>query len=207
MQDKADALEMHHNRVRWAVRRFELTGHVMCYDSVAMYGQLTQLVRGRRVCDVGCSIGIGTAVLERTASYAMGCDILGVNVAWARQIYPWVPFRKWDIVQGPVPGKYDEVVCLEMLEHVHDGAAVVKNLLAMTGDRLWLSTPNGLNELEQQIFKDKGTHMRLYNPEDVCELVRTAGAGDVITHAFDDVAKEIALSDPRPRVVLFEVLK
>jgi 2-polyprenyl-3-methyl-5-hydroxy-6-metoxy-1,4-benzoquinol methylase len=207
MQDKTNALENHPNRIHWAVRRFEDSGQVMCYDSVWMYGQLAQAVRGQRVCDVGCSIGMGTAVLERTAAFVLGCDILKENIAWAKQMYPWAMFKTWDILQGPVPGRYNEVVCLEMIEHVHDGSTVARNLLATAQERVWVSTPNGLSELELGVFVNNPAHMTLYTPEDMSKLFLEAGAREVITHAFNDISREVSLTDPEPRVILCEVLK
>lgn len=80
-------------------------------------------------------------------------------------------------------GAFDQIVCLEVIEHVLDDAGLVRSLAAMLapGGRLLLSTPYSghhplyTEEREPDPVED-GSHVRYgYSPEQVATLAGAAG--------------------------------
>ena len=176
--------EVRENRVLHAYNIFVHTGQVMFNDSKAMYQNLCKVISGKKVADVGCSIGLGTAMLERKNPGVVGFDVVPGNVFWSARVYPWCEFRVWNVGSDvPYPEVFDEVVCLEVLEHVNAGQQVIDNLLAMTKERLWLSTPNRACPLEQGPI-EKPSHVKLYTPDEVLAMLH--GRGKVILRDWED---------------------
>jgi 2-polyprenyl-6-hydroxyphenyl methylase/3-demethylubiquinone-9 3-methyltransferase len=105
---------------------------------------------GRRVVDVGCGGGI---LAESMA--ARGADVLGIDLAdralrvaelHALESGAILEYRKISVeaLADEMPGSFDTVTCMEMLEHVPDPESVVRACAALTkpGGSLFFSTIN-----------------------------------------------------------------
>jgi len=108
------------------------------------YQHALNFVKGKRVLDVACGIGYGSAMMkERGALSVLGVDIAPEAIAVARAHYeqPDVQFQVADCFA--VEGVYDVVVSLETIEHLEDGfvwPAKIARLLAQEGMAV-ISTP------------------------------------------------------------------
>jgi SAM-dependent methyltransferase len=98
--------------------------------------------RGLRVLDVGCANGyLGEALAER------GYEVTGIEKpGLASDTFPRsVELIEADIDYGvPTLGLFDYVLCADVLEHLHDPPAVLRDLRGMLkpGGRLLVSLPN-----------------------------------------------------------------
>lgn len=102
--------------------------------------------RGRRVLDVACGAGYGSAMLAKVAKEVVGGDINHNAVTYARRAYQeeTLEFRIIDAQKMDLPsGSFDTVVSFETIEHLLDIEAYlgeVTRVLAPAGILL-VSTP------------------------------------------------------------------
>lgn len=102
-----------------------------------------------RIADAGCGSGIAAAHLARTAELVIGFDSNPAAIAYAQQAYDQPHLR---FVLGPFDrivdeGPFDQIYCLEVLEHLYEEQAVETLRLfhraARPGAELLITTPNG----------------------------------------------------------------
>jgi ubiquinone/menaquinone biosynthesis C-methylase UbiE len=89
-------------------------------EQVARYAFVAQFIQGRRVLDVGCGNGWGTAMLLAAgASSVCGIDSDAAAVAAARERLPDAQFVQGDPVSLPWnPESFEVVVCFDTIEHL-----------------------------------------------------------------------------------------
>ncbi len=167
---------------------------------LAYIRQRTDLNR-RRVLDVGCGGGILSEALAREGAEVTGIDLgaAALKAARAHQHISGVPVRYRRIavetLAAEKPGAFDAVVCMELLEHVPDPAAVVAACarLARPGGDVFFATLNRtpaayllaivMAEMVLRIVPG-GTHQyrRFIRPRDLRNWAQDAGLDD---GAFD----------------------
>ena len=150
---------------------------------------------GRRMLDVGCGGGILSDAMARH-----GADVLGIDLATkalkVAQLHaleagtPSVAYREVAVeaLAGEMPGEFDGVTCMEMLEHVPDPASVVRACaaLAKPGGWVFFSTINRNPKAflfaivgAEHVLKllPKGTHeyARFIRPSELAQWCRDAG--------------------------------
>lgn len=116
---------------------------------IERYAFLCEHVRGKRVLDIACGTGYGTAMLAETATQVTGMDVSeeAVKDAATRYARPNVTFTAAPAVRVPLPDEsIDVVVSFETIEHLQK-EEVLPFLLEMRrlmrpGATLWLSTPD-----------------------------------------------------------------
>lgn len=126
------------------------------WDDMKKYGPFSQHLRRllnsllssltfETLLDVGC--GQGSLLIELQTKYpsAMlsGLDFSPAAVALARQRLPQCNFYVLDITKDALDAQFDVVVCSEVLEHIPDDQAAIKNLARMTARYLIVSSPQG----------------------------------------------------------------
>lgn len=105
---------------------------------------------GKRVLDVGCGGGLLSEGMAARGAKVTGIDLsekpLGVARLHLLESGQKVDYRKISAEQmaAEMPGAFDAVTCLEMLEHVPDPASVVASCarLVKPGGQVFFSTIN-----------------------------------------------------------------
>ena len=106
---------------------------------------------GKRVLDVGCGGGILSDAMARRGANVLGIDLAGkaLKVAQLHALEastPRVEYREVaaEALADEMPGSFDVVTCMEMLEHVPEPASVVAacSRLVRPGGWVFFSTIN-----------------------------------------------------------------
>jgi len=134
---------------------------------LAVYEWIAARVHGRRVVDLACGEGYGSAVLGRTAAWVVGVDANPDAFEHARLKYTAgnVSFER-DMIETWT-GDVDCVVFLQTIEHVRDPGAVLERLRELIGPRgvAYVSTPNVLTLAPKGAERSGNPwHVREYRP-------------------------------------------
>ena len=148
---------------------------------------------GMRVLDAGC--GSGRHLCE--AFRRPGVEVAGADLNWADlckakgflSLMAREKPGKWivtnaDILNLPyADGSFDVVVCSEVLEHLPDGAAAVRELVRVLkpGGDLVVTVPRFFPEricwvLSAAYHHEPGGHIRIYKKGELMSLLEEAGA-------------------------------
>ncbi len=109
-----------------------------------------QPLKGARIADIGCGGGILSEAMARAGAEVTAIDLApeALDVAKLHAIESGlaVDYRlvSAEALADQMPGQFDAVTCLEMLEHVPDPLSVLRACAALLkpGGRLFLSTLN-----------------------------------------------------------------
>ena len=143
---------------------------------LVVYEWIAERVAGRRVVDLACGEGYGSAVLARRAARVVGVDANPEAYEHARLKYTREPVLSFErnmieLWQGDV----DCVVFLQTIEHVQDPDAVLDHVrdLIGPGGVAFVSTPNLLTLAPEGAEKSGNPwHVKEYRPEEyraLCE--------------------------------------
>jgi 2-polyprenyl-6-hydroxyphenyl methylase/3-demethylubiquinone-9 3-methyltransferase len=150
---------------------------------------------GKQALDVGCGGGILADAMARKGAQVLGID-LATKALKVAQLHameagtPNVSYREVsaEALATEMPGRFDVVTCMEMLEHVPDPASVVAACaqLAKPGGWVFFSTINRNPKAflfaivgAEHVLKllPKGTHeyARFVRPSELTAAARAAG--------------------------------
>jgi SAM-dependent methyltransferase len=132
---------------------------------LVVYEWIAQRVHGRRVVDLACGEGYGSAVLARTAASVVGVDANPEAFEHARTKYTQVAFERnmIELWQGDV----DCVVFLQTIEHIPDPDAMLAHVRELIGPGgvAYVSTPNVLTLAPKGAERSGNQwHVREYKP-------------------------------------------
>ncbi|MGB3069777.1 MAG: bifunctional 2-polyprenyl-6-hydroxyphenol methylase/3-demethylubiquinol 3-O-methyltransferase UbiG [Ottowia sp.] len=152
-------------------------------------------LNGARVVDVGCGGGILADAMARK-----GADVLGIDLAEkslkVAQLHaleaqtPHIVYREVaaEALATEMPGQFDVVTCMEMLEHVPDPESIVRACaaLAKPGGWIFFSTINrnpksflmaivGAEYVLNLVPRGTHEYARLIRPSELSRYCRDAG--------------------------------
>lgn len=133
---------------------------------------------GQRVLEVGCGTGTYTAMLGALGARVTAMDIEEEFVRAARAgvaAFPNVEVRVGDVTQQAWESEFDTVVMFDVLEHLGDDAAMLRDLAKalQPGGRLILKVP-AFAWLHGTLDTAVGHHRR-YDDASIGELLRSVG--------------------------------
>jgi 2-polyprenyl-3-methyl-5-hydroxy-6-metoxy-1,4-benzoquinol methylase len=121
-------------------------GSLIAAEHLARYRWAAQAARGKRVLDVACGAGYGSAILAEAGAEVRGADVDPEAVRLASERSGGAAeFQEADIAALPYDDdSFDLVVCFETIEHVSDQAAALDELARVLapGGLLMISSPN-----------------------------------------------------------------
>jgi len=128
-----------------------------------------RLLAGKKVLDAGCGIGYGSWILGEWGCHVSAIDLDQGAIDTALKTYPHldVSYACADIAS--YKGKFDAIVCFEVLEHV-DGPDFLTWRFRQMAPRLLCSVPN---ELEYPFEETRPLgHLRHYTPDEFRDLLK-----------------------------------
>jgi 2-polyprenyl-6-hydroxyphenyl methylase/3-demethylubiquinone-9 3-methyltransferase len=170
---------------------------------------------GRRVLDVGCGGGLLTESLARAGAQVSGIDLAPGMIEVARlhaaESGLAIDYRVAPAEQlaQDLPGHFEIVTCMEMLEHVPDPAAMLATLarLLCPGGAMFISTLNrnlksfllaivGAEYLLRLIPRGTHEYERLILPSELARWARAAGLtlAELAGIEFNPLTGHVALS-------------
>jgi ubiquinone/menaquinone biosynthesis C-methylase UbiE len=128
-------------------------------------------VAGKRVLDIACGEGYGSALLARSAAEVTGVDISAAAIAHARRSYADVAHLKF--VEGSctaIPladGSVDMAVSFETIEHITGQEAFIAELARVLapGGVLLLSSPDKAEYSDRRGYRNEFHVRELYREE------------------------------------------
>ena len=104
--------------------------------TLARYKFVSRMLSGRKhVLEVGCADAFGTRIVQQTVGQVTAIDFDPLFIADVKErMNPHWPVEALvhDILGGPVPGRFDAIYALDVLEHIkeEDEDRFIKNILA-----------------------------------------------------------------------------
>ena len=123
---------------------------------LARYKFVARMLSGRKhVLEVGCADAFGTRIVQQAVGKITATDFDPLFIDDVRErMNPHWPLEVFvhDMLKGPVPGRFDAVYALDVLEHIQekDEDVFIKNTIASldpTGIAIF-----GMPSLESQIY-------------------------------------------------------
>ena len=130
----------------------------------------------RSVLEVGCGAGNNLAVVAagRSLDRLTGVDISAEALRRAAGRAPGAELRRLDIERDALPGGWDLVFSSLVLEHLHDDRAALRNLRAMCGRYLLVTTIAGDFE-RYRAWDEQMGHVRNYRRGELERKLAEAG--------------------------------
>ncbi len=171
------------------------------YDHLLRLGGV-RLSATSRVLDAACGAAPGLRYFSQRGMNAIGVDVAPAALAAAHRLLPSATLVRADLdVAWPFAARsFDLIVLREAIEHVRDGAAVLRECrrLLRFGGCVALTTPNNW-DVRRPIFYalDKvwsgdadPSHTHIYDPRDMRDTLHAAGFRRIrIRTGFKPVAR------------------
>jgi SAM-dependent methyltransferase len=133
---------------------------------------------GRRVLEVGCGEGYGTALLGTAARTVLGLDYDALTVAHAARLYPRAHFVRGNLAALPLPSASVEFVAtLQVIEHVWNHGEFLAECLRVLrpGGLLLVTTPNRLTFTPGSEVPVNPFHTKEFTAAELADLLAKNG--------------------------------
>lgn len=124
----------------------------------------------KSILDVGAGEGFNLEMfrLNNIGSKLEGIEYIDDAIHLGKKLHPKVKIKKGDIYKLPYSANtFDLVICNEVLEHLEDPTAAIKELKRVTKKYLILSVPNEPLFTIQRIFRGKNVLKFGAHPEHI----------------------------------------
>jgi 2-polyprenyl-3-methyl-5-hydroxy-6-metoxy-1,4-benzoquinol methylase len=114
-------------------------------NHLRVYQFVSQFAKEKRVLDVGCGVGYGTAFLSRTASRCVGIDLSRQTIYEAFRLYPSGEFLEMDAEKMSFDAEsFDMIVSTENFEHLPNQERHLQELarVVQKDGICFIATPN-----------------------------------------------------------------
>jgi len=137
-------------------------------------------VNGKRALDLGCGYGYYTVDLLRRGYEVDAVDISNhsIRMTWKKiekmKNHPRVEIHNINAFDFEPKKKYDLIICLEMLEHIHEDLKLLKSINTWLKDNgiLLISVPH--NEKLRNIRDEQAGHLRRYSKDEIKDKLKKA---------------------------------
>jgi SAM-dependent methyltransferase len=125
------------------------------------------------ILDVGCGSGENLAALAAGARYELsGIDISREGIELARKRVPSALLLKVvDIEHEALPGRFDLVMSIQVIEHIGDDMAALRHMAAMAKRYVFISTLAGRMRASETLTG----HVRNYGPVELTQKLVAVG--------------------------------
>lgn len=132
----------------------------------------------KSILEVGCTTGLMIDVLQKEFPGALiaGTDVEYDSLLAIAEKYPSVPLFHMDLAEACVPdNKFNCVVSLNVLEHIRDDKAALKNIVKLLekDGMLVLELPAGASLYD--VFDKRLKHFRRYDMGSLLDLLKHSG--------------------------------
>ena len=169
---------------------------------------------GKKVLDVGCGGGLLSEGMASRGANVMGIDLSDKPLSVARlhllESGQSVDYRKISVerLAEEMPGAFDAVTCLEMLEHVPDPASIIAacGRLVRPGGNVFLSTINrnpkayllaviGAEYILNMLPKGTHDYARFIKPSEMARWAKAAGLEpeELVGMSYNPLSKQYSL--------------
>lgn len=135
-------------------------GHTRYHDFF-----VTRIQKDERVLDVGCGIGaVAYDIAQRAGADVTGVDYNAGSILTAKQMHhhPHLQFKVGDVLELDAGTRYDTVVLSNVLEHIVERVAFLKDLRQKTGAKHFLiRVPLFERDWRVPLKKELGVEWRL----------------------------------------------
>jgi len=143
-------------------------------EHMSRYHFIKNLVKGKKVLDIGCGAGYGSKILSETAEVVIGIDIDKDAISYATEKYgsETVSFVVGDVEMMPFNDfEFEAGVCFEVIEHIERPRAMLTEASrVISGGGLFIiSTPNGAVKVSSQ---PNPYHLREYLMGEFTDLLK-----------------------------------
>lgn len=143
---------------------------------------LADLPRDARILEIGCGSGELLAFLKHHGfSNASGIDISAEQVALAQQ--RGVAVEQGDLFEALQQAECEAIIAVDVLEHfTRDELVRLSQMLyraLIPGGRLLIQTANGAGLFPRQVIYGDLTHLTIFTPESLAQLLTPAGFRDL----------------------------
>jgi 2-polyprenyl-3-methyl-5-hydroxy-6-metoxy-1,4-benzoquinol methylase len=135
---------------------------------------LMKRITFKSVLDAGCGTGVLLQQIlnKYPDSQLIGSEYSPQGLEFAKKRLPQGEFHVLDLSKEHLEKQFDLITCIDVLEHIQDDRAALKNLLAMTKGHMILSVPIG------PLFKaevDRMGHVHGYGRAELEQKIQQAG--------------------------------
>jgi SAM-dependent methyltransferase len=127
----------------------------------------------RSVLDVGCGSGENLAALARTMPHLAlsGVDVSAEALTLAGRRAPGVRLRELDAQRSKLDERFDLVMALQVIEHLSDDVAALRNMAAMADRWVLVTTMRGRMRPSELAIG----HLRNYSDDELRRKAASAG--------------------------------